>query len=110
MTAFPISHSDRSRWQRRAAGELVRVLEVHPDLPVITWTVGPAGSVLVGRINALAPAAEVRSNFQSWRQALGLRELTAFSASTDEVLRLSASTIRNQVQIQLTATVIGGLS
>lgn len=109
MTAFPITDGDRSGWQRRAAGELVRVLGAHPDLPVIRWTVGPAGSVLVGQIDALAPAAHVRSHFQTWRQALGLRELTAPAPSTDDVVRLSASAVRNRVKVQLIATMIGGL-
>ena len=31
-----------------------------PGLPVIAWTVGPAGSVLTGQVNGLAPAAQVR--------------------------------------------------
>jgi hypothetical protein len=108
VTASSITDSDRSGWQRRAAGELVRVLAAHPDLPVITWTVGPAGSVLVGQINALAPTAHVRSHFQTWLQALGLRELTDPAPATDEVVRLSASAVRNRVKVQLIATMIGG--
>lgn len=109
MTVFPITDSDRSGWQRRAAGELVRVLAAHPYLPVIAWTVGPAGSVLVGQVNALAPAAQVRTHFQTWRQALGLREQTSPAASTDEVTHLSASAVRDRVKVQLVATMIGGL-
>lgn len=107
MTAFPVADSDRSGWQRRAAGELVRVLAAHVDLPVITWTVGPAGSVLVGQVNALAPAVRVRAHFQTWRQALGLPEQTTPAVLSDEVAHLSASAIRNGVKVQLLATVIG---
>ncbi len=42
--------------ERRAAAELVAILTAHPDLPVIAWTVGPAGATLTGQVNGLAPA------------------------------------------------------
>lgn len=109
MTAFPVADSDRSGWQRRAAGELVRVLAAHPDLPVITWTVGPAGSVLVGQINGLAPVIQGHAHFQTWRQALGLREQIAPAPSVDEIMYLSAIGVRDRVKVQLIATMIGGL-
>ena len=109
VTAFPITDSDRSGWQRRAAGELVRVLAAYSDLPVITWTVGPAGSVLVGQVNALTPAVQVLGHFQTWRQALGLPEQMTPALLSDETMYLSASAVRNQVKVQLLATVIGGL-
>jgi hypothetical protein len=104
-----ITDADRSGWQRRAAGELVRVLAAHPDLPAITWTVGPAGSVLVGQINGLAPAVQVAAHFQTWRRALGLHELTTPDALSGEVGYLSASAVRNRVKVRLLATMIGSL-
>jgi hypothetical protein len=61
-----ITQADRAGWQRRAAAELARILESHPDLPCITWTVGPAGSVVVGRVSGLAPACQVRQVFRAW--------------------------------------------
>ena len=36
--------------------------------------VGPAGSVLVGHVNGLAPAALVRATFTAWEAALALGE------------------------------------
>lgn len=108
MIAFPITDSDRSRWQRRAAAELVGVLGAHPNLPVIAWTIGSAGSALVGHINGLAPAAQVSSCFQVWRRALGLRELTPATTADGEITYLSASITRNRVKVQLIATVIEG--
>jgi hypothetical protein len=51
-----IMQADRSSWQRLAAAELARILDRHPELPCITWTVGPAASVVVGRVSGLAPA------------------------------------------------------
>ena len=58
-----ISQADRASWQRQAAAELARILESHPELPCIAWTVGPAGSVLIGRVSGLAPAPKVRQAF-----------------------------------------------
>ena len=59
-TIFEISQGERALWRRRAAAELGRILAAHPDLPCISWTVGPAGSVVVGRISGLARAGQVR--------------------------------------------------
>ena len=69
-----IPQADRAWWQRRAAAELAQILDRHPELPCITWTVGPASSVVVGRVSGLAPAGQVRQVFCAWRQALGLGE------------------------------------
>jgi hypothetical protein len=75
VTAAPgIIQADRVRWQRQAAGELARILDAHPGLPAIAWTVGAAGCVLAGRVNGLAPAGQVRDVFDAWRAALALEE------------------------------------
>ena len=74
MTLFEITDAERSGWQRRAARELAAILDAHRDLPVIAWIVGPAGSVLTGQINGLAPAVQVRGTFDAWRAALRLGE------------------------------------
>ena len=72
--ALEITQADRARWQRQAArswpGSWIRTR----NLPAIAWTVGPAGSVLAGRVNGLAPAARVRGVFDAWRAALALEE------------------------------------
>ena len=52
--AAEIAQADRARRQRQAAGELARILDAHPELPAIAWTVGPAGCVLTGQVNGLA--------------------------------------------------------
>ncbi len=54
VTAFEITHAERAGWQRRAAAELARLLAAHRDLPVIAWTVAPAGATLTGQIGGLA--------------------------------------------------------
>lgn len=98
-----ITQADRAWWQQRAATELGSILHQHPDLPCIAWTVGPAGSVLTGHVNGLAPAAQVRALFDTWRQALALQEHREHQGGGTASLHAAAR--RNQVKIRLTATV-----
>jgi hypothetical protein len=99
-----ISWQERAWWQRRAARELGSILERHPDLPVITWTVGPAGSVLIGRVNGLSPAAQVRRVFEAWQSALALQDYREDPARSGAVY-LHAGIRRDQVKVRLTAAV-----
>lgn len=103
MTTFKIHPGERAAWQRRAAGELAAILEVHRDLPVIAWTVGSAGSVVVGHVNGLACSGQVRQVFDAWRTALTLTEHSE-SASGVGVAYLRAAAHRNRVRVRLTAT------
>lgn len=68
----PISHAERIRWQRDAAGVLGKLLELAASrgLPVISWTVGSAGARLHGQCMA-HPARQGRADFEAWRKALG---------------------------------------
>lgn len=66
-----ISQADRGGWQREAARELAAILDEHPDLPAITWTISRTGGI-TGGIDTLALAPEVRATFAAWQQALGL--------------------------------------
>ncbi len=70
--ALEITQADQARWQRQAAGDLARILDAHPELPAIAWTVGPAGCVLAGRVGGLAPSWQVRDVFTAWQAALRL--------------------------------------
>lgn len=65
---------DRGGWQREAARELAAILDDHPDLPAITWTISRTGGI-TGGIDTLALAPEVRTTFTAWQQALGLRDV-----------------------------------
>ena len=106
MTPFSgITQGERSWWQRRAAAELAAILAACPDLPCISWTVGPAGSVLVGQVNGLAPAAQVRETFTAWRLALALGEDRGHQMSGGMTWLHAAA--RRQVTVRLTATVFG---
>lgn len=105
MTFAGMPLAGRSRWQRRAAAELTSILDAHADLPVIAWTVGPAGSTLAGHINGLAPAGQVRDAFEAWRTALRLGEQSQTVTGGGTVRHLRAAACRNQVRIAVTATV-----
>jgi hypothetical protein len=108
VTGAPgILQADRARWQRQAAGELARILDAHPGLPAIAWTVGAAGSVLAGRVNGLAPAGQVRDVFDAWRAALALEEHREHQLGGGATW-LHAAARRHQVRVRLTATVFAG--
>jgi hypothetical protein len=106
VTGLEITCKERAGWQRRAAVELTAILDAHPDLPRIAWTAGPAGSVLVGHVNGLAPAAQVREAFTAWRRALGLQEDPGQQMSGGTTW-LHAAARRGLVKVRLTATVFG---
>jgi len=102
--SFRITQVDRSWWQRQAAAQLGAILDAHPDLPAIAWTLAPTGSVLTGQVSGLAPAAQVRGVFGAWRLALALaedREHPMSGATT----RLHAAARRGEVMVRLTATI-----
>lgn len=102
--AWQIAQADRSVWQRRAAGELARILDAHPELPAIAWTVGPAGCVLAGRVGGLAPSWQVRDVFTAWQAALGLGDYREQPSGGASVF-LHAAASRRGVQVRLIATV-----
>jgi hypothetical protein len=106
VTGWEITRQERAWWQRRAAAELTTILDAHPDLPRIAWTVGPAGSVLAGQVNGLAPAAQVREVFTAWRLALALAEDPGQQMSGGTTW-LHAAACRGLVKVRLTATVFG---
>jgi hypothetical protein len=106
VTGSLITQQERAFWQRRAAAELAAILDAHRDLPCIGWTVGSAGSVLVGQVNGLAPAALVREVFTAWRLALALAEDPG-QQTGGRTIWLHAAARRGLVKVRLTATVFG---
>jgi hypothetical protein len=103
-----ITQADRSSWQRLAAAELARILDRHPELPCITWTVGPASSVVIGRVTGLAPAGQVRQVFRAWQQALGLLGECHEQPGTGSggTAWLHAADRSGEVTVRLAATVL----
>ena len=104
MTLFEIGMGQRAGWQRRAARELTAILDTHRDLPVIAWTVAPAGATLIGHVNGLGSAGKVREVFDVWRVALALTAHTETTSGSGAVF-LRAVADRNQVRVGVTATV-----
>lgn len=105
MTRIKTTHSEQVGWQQRAAARLVAILQAHRDLPVIAWTVGPAGAVLAGRVDALGSAGDVRRVFDVWRQALQLTEHADVTCSGGAIY-LQAVARDDRVTLALTATVL----
>ena len=97
-----ITQADRSRWQQRAAAELAAILDAHPGIPVIAWTVTASGGALSGQV--LAPAGR-RGLFRQWRQALGLDEVTETPSANGTPVYLYARGVRGGVTVSVTATV-----
>jgi hypothetical protein len=104
VSFLDFTQADDYIWQRRAAAALVRLLDEHRDLPVIAWTVGSAGSVLVGRVNGLQPAATARAVFDVWTAALTLCQRWERTDLT--LTHLSARSRRGNVTIVLLADLI----
>ena len=102
MSGGWITQADRSRWQQRAAAELAAILDAHPGIPVIAWTVTAVGGALSGQVLA---AAGRRGPLGQWRQALGLGELTETPSAGGTAVYLHARGVRGGVTISITATV-----
>jgi hypothetical protein len=102
VSLLEITYAERAGWQYRAATELVHILDAHRGLPVIGWTIGSAGSSLVGHVHE-SGTAETRCAFEAWRAALMLTEHPAVASGGAVYLR--ATTRRNRVRVGVTATV-----
>ncbi len=91
--SFEISQVERSIWQRRARAKLAAILRTHTDLLILilAWTVGLAGSVLLGRVAVPAATPEA------------LRESS--STQMSGTVHLRAESRRNRVSVLVTATV-----
>lgn len=97
-----ITQADRSRWQQRAAAELAAILDAHPGLPVLAWTVTASGGALSGQVLA---AAGRRGLFGQWRQAPGLDEVTETPSANGTPVYLHARGVRGGVTVSVAATV-----
>lgn len=102
--AVQITRAGRARWQRQAAAELARILGARPELPAIAWTVGPAGCVLAGRVNGLAPPGHAREVPGAWRAALALEADRGQPCGGGTVF-LHAAARRSGVKARVVATV-----
>jgi len=103
-----VTQAGRARWQRQALRELAAILDAHPGLPLIAWTVGPVGGGLSGRVIGLAPAAGVRAAFAAWQQALALDDVLETVSDGGAAVWLRARAWRGAVRVTITATVFTG--
>jgi hypothetical protein len=103
VTGGWITQADRARWQQKAAAELAVILDAHPDIPLLAWTVTASAGGLSGRV--LAPAGGRREMFGQWRQALGLDEATETPSAGGAAVYLHARGVRGGVMVSVTATV-----
>jgi len=104
VTHVEITQAERARWQRRSAARLTEILESCQDLPLIAWTVVPAGSLLAGHVSGLSPDAQARRVFSAWAAALRLGERRETVCGTGTAL-LHAAADLGGVRVRLTATV-----
>jgi hypothetical protein len=100
-----VTQADRYQWQRAAVRELAAILEAHADLPAITWTIGPTGSLKGSVISGLAADAEARVTFGAWRRALRLGAIGDHPVSNNTAMHLRGSVRRNGIKITVTASV-----
>jgi hypothetical protein len=106
VTGGWITQADRARWQQRAAAELAAILDAHPGIPVLAWTVTASGGALSGQV--LAPAASRRGLFGQWQRALGLDEVTETPSAGGTAVYLHARGVRGGVAVSVAATVFDG--
>ncbi len=103
VTGGWISQADRARWQQRAAAELAAILDAHPGIPVIAWTITASGGALSGRV--LVPSGGRRGLFAQWQQALGLDEVTETPSAGGSPVYLHARGVRSGVAVSVAAAV-----
>jgi len=103
VTGGWITQADRSRWQQRAAAELAVILDAHPGIPVIAWTVTASSGTLCGQV--LVPSPGRRGLFAQWQRALGLDEVTEIPSAGGSPVYLHARGVRGGVAVSLAATV-----
>ena len=106
MTGGWVTRADYARWQAQAALALAEIIGDCLDLPLLTWTVIPAGLVLDGKVAGPAPAGQVRATLAAWRAALGLEDYREWPGGRGTT-RLLASGRRGEVRVRIYASVFG---
>jgi hypothetical protein len=102
---FEGAPAEQAAGQRRAAARLAVILHEHRALPLIAWTVGTTGSALVGHVNAMGPAAQVRAAFDAWCAALEVCDRVETASSLGGAQRW-ATVVTGRVTVSITATML----
>jgi hypothetical protein len=103
VTGGWVTHADRSRRQLQAARELAVILGVVGDLPLLVWTVVPAGPLLAANLTGPAPAGQMRDTLAAWRVALGLEDYREWPGGG--TTRMHAAERRGEVRVRISASV-----
>jgi hypothetical protein len=104
VTGGWVTRADRSRWQLQAARELAVILGDFGDLPLLVWTVVPAGPVLAATLAGPAPAGQVRDTLTAWREALGLEDYREWPGGGGAT-RMQAAGRRGEVRVRISVSV-----
>ena len=106
VTGGWVTHADHARWQLEAARELAAILDGRGSLPLLSWTVIPAGPLLEARLTGPVPAWHARAAVAAWREALGLEGYRDWPGGRGTT-RLHASGKRGEVRVRIFASVFG---
>jgi hypothetical protein len=98
-----ITQADRWRRQRETLRVLADILDAHPDLPAITWTVSWLGGVNGDVLGLGVPPEQVRAAFTAWRQALWLEGVKETPIRDTGIVSMVGRTYRGTVRVSLTA-------
>jgi hypothetical protein len=104
VTGGWITHGDHVRWQMQAARELAAILSDFGDLPLLVWTVVPAGPLLEAKLIGPTPAGRARGALAAWRDALGLEDYREWPGGGGTT-RLHAKGHRGEVRVRIFASV-----
>ena len=104
MSGGWVTHADHARWQLQAARELTLILSCCDGLPLLSWTVIPAGPLLEARLTGPAPAGQARGTLAEWREALGLEDYREWPGGGGTT-RLHAAGRRGEVRVRIFASV-----
>jgi hypothetical protein len=107
VTGGWITQADHARWQLQAARELAVILGDFGDLPLLAWTVIPAGPLLSARLTGPAPASRARAVLAAWREALVLEDYREWPGGGGTT-RLHAAGSRGEVRVRIFASVFEG--
>jgi hypothetical protein len=98
-----ITQADCWRRQRETLRVLADILDAHPDLPAITWTVSWLGGVNGDVLGLGMPPEQVRATFTAWRQALRLGSVQESPIRDTGIVSMVGRTYRGIVRVSLTA-------
>jgi hypothetical protein len=104
VTGGWVTRAGWSRWQLQAARELAVILGDFGDLPLLVWTVVPAGPVLTAKLAGPGSAGQVRDTLTAWREALGLEDYREWPGGGGAT-RIRAAGRRGEVRVRISACV-----